>query len=325
MALVHGAGTSPRGWGEVFRSCAISIVCRNIPTWVGRSGRPRRRRRCFSEHPHVGGEKSRSATIARRNSGTSPRGWGEAVAVALRGSGVRNIPTWVGRSPRRRERADDLAEHPHVGGEKPLGLGTVRGCGGTSPRGWGEGRGARRGQGASRNIPTWVGRRWRRPRNPTLGPEHPHVGGEKTVMPMKARPTFGTSPRGWGEVSLACGWVVGIRNIPTWVGRRFRPRPGSSAPSEHPHVGGEKPPRSGLLAHRAGTSPRGWGEVRVLRLPVLLRRNIPTWVGRRCSPAPRSRSATEHPHVGGEKERGTWWQPCASGTSPRGWGEGFGF
>ena len=69
------------------------------------------------------------------------RGWGEEKTLHFRISNPRNIPTGVGRSLFPYLFALIFAEHPHGGGEKELVEENPNQLHGTSPRGWGEGRG----------------------------------------------------------------------------------------------------------------------------------------------------------------------------------------
>ena len=63
------------------------------------------------------------------------------------------------------------------------------------------------------------------PENATKGPsEHPHGRGEKCALALVKLAADGTSPRAWGEVVSVVVGIVGLRNIPTGVGRRVELR-----------------------------------------------------------------------------------------------------
>ena len=70
-------GPSPRGWGERPTSPTWSCWGRTIPTRVGRTIRPSLTPCMYTDHPHAGGENSRVRQARARESGPSPRGWGE--------------------------------------------------------------------------------------------------------------------------------------------------------------------------------------------------------------------------------------------------------
>ena len=233
--------------------------------------------------------------------GTSPRGWGEGHDDAPEIAAERNIPTRVGRRPRRRARDCGRTEHPHAGGEKKREIAVQIGSVGTSPRGWGEGDDHDGHDGDDRNIPTRVGRSDRGRAAGQGSPEHPHAGGEKRPTGIRRTDKSGTSPRGWGEGGGELRDARVERNIPTRVGRSVTSWTKWPLPSEHPHAGGEKWRRYRTDRRHDGTSPRGWGEDDLVDRPGHTGRNIPTRVGRRSGPSPMAPASTEHPHAGGEK------------------------
>ena len=218
--MVRPDGTSPRGWGKVHLHRDAHAIPRNIPTRVGKRTGPPRCAGARSEHPHAGGEKVRVRHPQQRHIGTSPRGWGKGTATQARRRIARNIPTRVGKSSSSRRRSGWRSEHPHAGGEKRAKC-ISAGCAcGTSPRGWGKGNGVGEACLTQRNIPTRVGKR-----SPGRGgvrqiAEHPHAGGEKTVLRSFGKFSHGTSPRGWGKAAERLDADAAARNIPTRVGKR---------------------------------------------------------------------------------------------------------
>ena len=233
------AGTSPRVWGEHFACWYLVFVPRNIPTRVGRTSLSGRRGRADTEHPHACGENGRSAPQASTLVGTSPRVWGERERRVSLPRSYRNIPTRVGRTPRRSPRAWRSAEHPHACGENSIAI-SVSFCSvGTSPRVWGELQQLLLVICVSRNIPTRVGRT-----SSTRVPirhisEHPHACGENRSMRGTTRAAIGTSPRVWGERCLRLNYATQLRNIPTRVGRTKEANDMNEIKTEHPHACGE--------------------------------------------------------------------------------------
>ena len=95
-------GTSPRVWGEPVGRDDVDEAPRDIPTRVGRTGHRGQSCSALSGHPHACGENDATEQLARLTSGTSPRVWGEHEARATNPVDLRDIPTRVGRTPRRR-------------------------------------------------------------------------------------------------------------------------------------------------------------------------------------------------------------------------------
>ena len=93
-------GPSPRGWGELSGSHAITDRTRTIPTRVGRTRPPCHHALDRTDHPHAGGENAEPKMRAFLLPGPSPRGWGERLATAGGYVGDRTIPTRVGRTTR---------------------------------------------------------------------------------------------------------------------------------------------------------------------------------------------------------------------------------
>ena len=275
------------------------------------------------EHPHGRGEKGASQSIRRRKRGTSPRAWGEVVRVEEEDERVRNIPTGVGRRPRRARSSVPPTEHPHGRGEKGSTSAYTSESRGTSPRAWGEAPGCAVDVVGVRNIPTGVGRSPGRARRGAGGAEHPHGRGEKSLLPRRQAHPAGTSPRAWGEEPPVDRVDDDLRNIPTGVGRRCI-WPGRRRPcAEHPHGRGEKSREDIPVRPASGTSPRAWGEERSIGHAPCQPRNIPTGVGRRSSVSRPHSWRTEHPHGRGEKIAWRASRGIRAGTSPRAWGEGY--
>ena len=145
--------------------------------------------------------------------------------------------------------------------------------------------------------------------------------GEKSRKMHGCTAITGTSPRVWGKAGQAARASAPARNIPTCVGKRCRCKPRPPSGSEHPHVCGEKFFWKRVRLSRNGTSPRVWGKVGWLWLPVLVTRNIPTCVGKSNQRRGLDNRKPEHPHVCGEKIASMRRNGRSCGTSPRVWGK----
>ena len=70
------------------------------------------------DHPHACGDKFNSLDFMNKNSGSSPRVWGQVVETKLNTAGARIIPTRVGTSAPRMAYNADGEDHPHACGDK---------------------------------------------------------------------------------------------------------------------------------------------------------------------------------------------------------------
>ena len=116
---------------------------RNIPTCVGKTQAVTHRRDDGKEHPHVRGENHGPRLARRGHAGTSPRAWGKRGQVRREPVAVRNIPTCVGKTRSESLPICACPEHPHVRGEKIMGMIGIENLDGTSPRAWGKRRPSR--------------------------------------------------------------------------------------------------------------------------------------------------------------------------------------
>ncbi len=219
-SAASGIGTSPRAWGKQAVKTWIEQAGRNIPTCVGKTrGRARRQGR-RPEHPHVRGENTYPPPLCRPLRGTSPRAWGKRPREGGgspphgtsprawgkphlplgRGFDMRNIPTCVGKTVRDLVSLTLNPEHPHVRGENQIGANPIVGLLGTSPRAWGKRTQGFRALLRVRNIPTCVGKTWRRVDEIFSTTEHPHVRGENALGISLTVLIGGTSPRAWGKL-----------------------------------------------------------------------------------------------------------------------------
>ena len=175
------------------------------------------------------------------------------------GSGRRNTPTCVGKTPRGQRRAPAVQKHPHVRGEDQALVATLKATAETPPRAWGRHKDDASDMTLARNTPTCVGKtRWQSWQQ-RQGRKHPHVRGEDYAPLESGRCAPETPPRAWGRLKSAIAAGHDCRNTPTCVGKTSILDDCIEQPQKHPHVRGED-----LLAHNpktlsTETPPRAWG------------------------------------------------------------------
>ena len=227
--------------------------------------------------------------------------WGEPAEVLNEEYAIRYIPTRVGRTRPSRPSTRSATVHPHAcGGER-------RSSGPRRPH--------------PRYIPTRVGRTKFSSCCRTVSTVHPHACGENEEPDYNGVDDFGTSPRVWGEREAGNGEAVGVRYIPTRVGRTVTPGPVKPKFPVHPHACGENYRASMVSLPVTGTSPRVWGEHYSASSPAPARRYIPTRVGRTFYSFRSRCYLTVHPHACGENFSASTEPSLYFGTSPRVWGE----
>ena len=139
-----------------------------------------------SVHPHVHGERALRRVEVLYRGGSSPRAWGTLGVVECLGAAVRFIPTCMGNAGRQSRPGHRLSVHPHVHGERAVGVGDRRSKFGSSPRAWGTRAADDRLQGADRFIPTCMGNAVKRRHRWAVVSVHPHVHGERYSLLMRA-------------------------------------------------------------------------------------------------------------------------------------------
>ena len=149
---------------------------------------------------------------------------------------------------------------------------------------------------------------------------HPHAGGEHASRIVTMFRHTGSSPRGWGTPTATAGQSGSSRFIPTRVGNTTGPRRHATAPTVHPHAGGEHADECLVDVHAVGSSPRAWGTLLANLQTQQLRRFIPTRVGNTGRRHRGRDSRPVHPHAGGEHADPPAGAIDAVGSSPRGWG-----
>ena len=110
------------------------------------------------------------------------------------------------------------------------------------------------------------------------------------------------------------------RFIPTCVGRTLSSTITSDTITVHPHVRGADSVIMGLVYSVIGSSPRAWGGLEASLPPSLLRRFIPTCVGRTVFSVKPKKPNAVHPHVRGADPEATRGVAGNHGSSPRAWG-----
>ncbi len=192
---------------------------------------------------------------------------------------------------------------------------------GPSPRAWGEQHlRAVRGR-ELRTIPTRVGRTDRALAATIAITDHPHARGENMSACESLISFAGPSPRAWGEQPHSPQARRLSRTIPTRVGRTEGLSGMSASYSDHPHARGENPSALPLAQEVPGPSPRAWGELGDRLRFSLLKRTIPTRVGRTVVMKPATELRTDHPHARGENFYPDELAIPDDGPSPRAWGE----
>ena len=185
--------------------------------------------------------------------------------------------TWTGRTP-----SHHKTDHPHARGENaviPLGF-----------------------IGASRTIPTHVGRTWRDlPESCFVRTIPTHVG--RTGAPRSGfQSQAGPSPRTWGEQRFDTTRAANRPDHPHARGENVSMFDDACRRDpDHPHARGENSAKTGGCSCDFGPSPRTWGE------PDTCRRTA-------------SHDA-DHPHARGENRHVELYQTAIHGPSPRTWGE----
>ena len=134
---------------------------------------------------------------------------------------------------------------------------------------------------------------------------HPHVCGERVLNGGNVYRGDGSSPRVWGTGTASSYFSRSNRFIPTCVGNGHMVRQAGQHITVHPHVCGERVANViGVLLMR-GSSPRVWGTGLARSAKGTRRWFIPTCVGNGARQRDQAALISVHPHVCGERCRGT--------------------
>ena len=172
-------------------------------------------------------------------------------------------------------------DHPHACGDKLYHRIFDLSRGGSSPRVWGQAEFRLRAFCSSRIIPTRVGTSDEELMNELKKRDHPHAYGDKGTRRLNRSQSPGSSPRVWGQVAVFVYTQKYKGIIPTRVGTSIARLITAHVSPDHPHACGDKPLYTITTRQIVGSSPRVWGQVKVINMRGSKRRIIPTRVGTR--------------------------------------------
>ena len=171
--------------------------------------------------------------------GSSPRVWGNQIAISLETLQGRVIPTGVGKSNLGSVFKMLNAGHPHGCGEIPVSSTPTMKTRGSSPRVWGNLPFTSLDELSQRVIPTGVGKSTLASHRTQRPPGHPHGCGEILHKGMIDGESYGSSPRVWGNLWSCHQSDPYLRVIPTGVGKSRAIASSRRISSGHPHGCGE--------------------------------------------------------------------------------------
>ena len=105
------------------------------------------------------------------------------------------------------------------------------------------------------------------------------------------------------------------------MGTRFRTVPFCPVSRDHPHAYGDKYTRFAIITIIIGSSPRVWGQAKILPLHTVDDRIIPTRMGTSFRYILRIIALQDHPHAYGDKSYTAFKTTADLGSSPRVWGQ----
>ncbi len=234
--------------------------------------------RC-SVHPHGCGERDRFVRVKYCSGGSSPRVWGTLSVWMISAELRRFIPTGVGNAKTWHLRSLIIAVHPHGCGERIIPFVRFIEVNGSSPRVWGTPYAPFPIFQSGRFIPTGVGNAPGRLIFFYFLTVHPHGCGERKNWPLPPILPSGSSPRVWGTLSTARGFLCLFRFIPTGVGNAPVREGMMNGQTVHPHGCGERRCFTMKILQMFGSSPRVWGTLTVSMSCAYRWRFIPTGVG----------------------------------------------
>ena len=148
----------------------------------------------------------------------------------------------------------------------------------------------------------------------------PAWGGETRSGPVRRGVPKGPSPRGRGNPWPYPQSTRARRSIPAWAGKPFTRIASTTSVEVHPRVGGETTIRSYCPLRKRGPSPRGRGNLALVRGEDVAARSIPAWAGKPWRGSVRWLRSRVHPRVGGETADEIATMIREEGPSPRGRG-----
>ena len=172
-------------WGQVFLPRTTGLRKGIIPTRVGTRWTSSYSPSEAQDHPHACGDKCYCGTIVRRQTGSSPRVWGQADFVLSYTEVAGIIPTRVGTRILECCTGGIDKDHPHACGDKSRYHISVLGLLGSSPRVWGQVDVAYDDHSGIRIIPTRVGTSIGSASFRGRREDHPHACGDKKPKKTK--------------------------------------------------------------------------------------------------------------------------------------------
>ena len=133
--------------------------------------------------------------------------------------------------------------------------------------------------------------------------DHPHAYGDKVRRQDKNFPIDGSSPRVWGQETVAQIGKKGVRIIPTRMGTSFYISVVDIRHWDHPHAYGDKSMKMSSITSPKGSSPRVWGQEALISASISSLGIIPTRMGTSCQGFMMILSVGDHPHAYGDKVR----------------------
>ena len=251
-------------------------------------------------HPHVRGDGSIAAMVARFGAGSPPRVWGRQDTRPSYSARGRFTPTCVGTATCTRRDRRRCSVHPHVRGDGDVFVGRVLDDVGSPPRAWGRHLSGTDLRNAYRFTPTCVGTA----QGDDGSPDARH----------------GSPPRAWGRPVDFGRLGARTRFTPTCVGTACRPTVALGGFAVHPHVRGDGTGKAAVMEGFSGSPPRAWGRPNSACPGADVLRFTPTCVGTARPPELRLDRQTVHPHVRGDGAYAAAYASDAAGSPPRAWG-----
>ena len=189
-------------WGQALRARLNRGTVRIIPTRVGTRTLNGKFKSCAWDHPHACGDKAINSVDGEVKLGSSPRVWGQDIAMTAAKINSRIIPTRVGTSVGARLKNRLGQDHPHACGDKYRQTYPPAAYKGSSPRVWGQVIYNNYLRTPNRIIPTRVGTSLSHLLYLLCSQDHPHACGDKSSFIEKIVTRMGSSPRVWGQAKV---------------------------------------------------------------------------------------------------------------------------
>ena len=126
----------------------------------------------------------------------------------------------------------------------------------------------------------------------------------------------------WGQASSVNIFPFALGIIPTRVGTSYFFGVIAAVKQDHPHACGDKKLSRLMAVWTLGSSPRVWGQARMVKAREYEVRIIPTRVGTSQRNLLNAAHTLDHPHACGDKINFVVAPVSSVGSSPRVWGQG---